>query len=88
MEMFYIIQKLNLVWIYERFLFARYRCCNFIIFVDVGIPYNISVAAINMDGVGEFSYTIAFSKELGMFDSFILHMITKLTHGYFEQRYL
>ena len=68
MEKFYIIQKLNWVWIYELLLFARYRCCIFVIIVDVGIPYNISVAALNMAGVGKFSYIIAFSKELGMFE--------------------
>ena len=32
-----------------------------------GVPYNVSIAAVNRAGPGEFSVFIHFTRELGMF---------------------
>jgi len=32
--------------------------------LDEGVPYNVSIAAVNSVGLGEAKYKLAFSKEL------------------------
>ena len=42
-----------------------YLAWNTFSIAEAGVPYNISVAAVNSKGVGELTSRISFTRELG-----------------------
>ena len=52
-----------------------------------GVPYNVSIAAVNRAGPGEFSVFIHFTKELGKFQQHTVFILVSVLHStkYFTQ---
>ena len=49
--------------------------------VVAGVPYTVSVAAVNMAGTGRFIVTVVFTRELGkVFHSYLSYICCYLYH--------
>ena len=46
---------------------------------EAGVPYNVSIAAVNRAGPGEFSVFIHFTRELGIDICFICHTVIQMS---------
>ena len=66
--MFVIVDSISTGCAVMSTTFTHTDKCSILSILSVpGVPYNVSIAAVNRAGPGEFSVFIHFTKELGKF---------------------